>query len=422
MNPCRACGNKQVIKFLDLCSTPLANSFLTREQLNEPEPRFPLDVVFCSRCGLVQLNHEVAPEILFSNYIYVSSTSQTMPAHFDKFADEVVARFTKSSEDLVVEIGSNDGCLLRAFTRNKVRSLGIEPASNIAAIANREGLETVNDFFCERSARTLRTSHGRASVVIGNNVLAHIGHLGDFLAGLDVLLEAEGVAIFEVPYLVDLLDKCEFDTIYHEHLSYFSVASLQNLFRMKGMRIFDVKRLPVHGGTIRIYIGREGSGPAPLPSVQEMLASEKAAKLGLLETYEAFAKRVAVIKSKTRALLSELKTSGVSIAAYGAPAKGNTLLNYFQIGNDIIDFVVDRSPHKQGMYTPGSHIPVLSPEALLDEQPNYVLVLAWNFIDEIMKQQSEYLNRGGKFIVPIPEPKVICQSESSVESAANVNR
>jgi hypothetical protein len=420
MNLCRVCENEKVTKFLDLGSTPLANSFLKLEQLKEPELRFALDIVFCPRCGLVQLDHAVAPEILFRNYIYVSSTSQTMPAHFATYADEIVSRFMKTPQDLVVEIGSNDGCLLRAFDRRNVRTLGIEPASNIASIANQEGLATVNDFFCERSARMLRSSNGAAKVVIGNNVLAHIGDLKDFLNGLDVLLRAEGVAVFEVPYLIDLLDKCEFDTIYHEHLSYFSVGSLQRLFQQKRMRIFDAKRLPVHGGTIRIYIGREGAGPEPLPSVQEMLSLEQSAKLDSLETYEAFAMRVEAIKHKTRVLLSELKASGASIAAYGAPAKGNTLLNYFQIGSDVIDFVADRSPHKQNMYTPGSHIPVVSPELLLNQQPDYVLVLAWNFIEEIVKQQNEYLNRGGKFIVPIPEPKVISHCDQ-VQRTANVH-
>jgi hypothetical protein len=421
MNPCRICGNEKVAKFLDLGSTPLANSFLKQEQLSEPEPRFPLHVVFCPKCGLVQLDHVVAPEILFRNYIYVSSTSQTMPVHFANFANEIVARFTGSPQDLVVEIGSNDGCLLRAFQKHNVNTLGIEPASNIAAIANQAGLKTVNDFFCERTVRSLQSKNIAAKVVIGNNVLAHIGDLEDFLTALDLILLPEGVALFEVPYLVDLLEKCEFDTIYHEHLSYFSVGSLQRLFEQKGMRIFDVKRLPVHGGTIRVYVSREGTGEIPLPSVREMLLLEKSAKLDSLETYTAFATRIEEIKHKTRSLLTELKSSGASIAAYGAPAKGNTLLNYFQIGNDVLDFVVDRSHHKQGMYTPGSHISVVSPEILLDKQPDYVLVLAWNFIDEIVKQQSEYLELGGKFIVPIPEPKVIFSSDH-LERTANVHQ
>jgi hypothetical protein len=344
-----------------------------------------------------------------------------MPAHFATYSDEIAARFIQSSQDLVLEIGSNDGCLLQAFRKHNVRTLGIEPAANIAAIANAAGLVTVNDFFCERSAQQIRNSEGAAKVIIGNNVLAHMGNLKDCLAGLDVLLRPDGLAVFEVPYLVDLLRKSEFDTIYHEHLSYFAVGPLQRLFQSRGMRIFDVKRLPVHGGSIRVYVSREGTGPEALPSVEELFLLEKSEKLDVLETYEAFACRVEAIKRKTRALLSELKASGASIAGYGAPAKGNTLLNYFQIGNDVIDFIVDRSPHKQGMYTPGSHIPVVSPVQLLDEQPDYVLLLSWNFIEEILEQQSEYLNRGGKFIVPIPEPKVIARSDRT-KQAGNVQR
>jgi hypothetical protein len=407
MNLCRVCGNNKVTKILDLGATPLANSFLKPEQLNDPEPRFPLVVGFCCQCGLVQLDHAVPPEILFRNYIYVSSTSQTMPAHFAAYADEIVARFARSSRDLVLEIGSNDGCLLRAFKRHNVRALGIEPAANIAAIANAAGLATMNDFFCKRSAQTIRDSEGAAKVIIGNNVLAHIGNLKDFMAGLDVLLRSDGVAVFEVPYVVDLLRKSEFDTIYHEHLSYFAIGPLQKLFQSRGMRICDVQRLPVHGGSIRVYVSREDTGPEALPSVEELLWVEKSEKLDLLETYEAFASRVEATKQKTRDLLFELKASGASLAGYGAPAKGNTLLNYYQIGRDWIDFIVDQSPHKQGMYTPGSHIPVVSPERLLVDEPDYVLLLAWNLKDEILDQQSEYLNRGGKFIVPIPEPKVI---------------
>jgi SAM-dependent methyltransferase len=421
MNPCRICGNNRVTRILDLGSTPLANSFLRPEQLNKPEPRFPLVVGFCLECGLVQLDHAMPPEIMFRDYIYVSSTSQTMPAHFADYADEIVARFTRSSRDLVVEIGSNDGCLLQAFRNHDVRSLGVEPAANIAAIANAAGLATVNDFFCERSARKIREGEGAAAVIIGNNVLAHIGNLKDLLAGLDVLLRPDGVAVFEVPYLVDLLAKSEFDTIYHEHLSYFALGPLQRLFQSGGMRICDVKRLPVHGGSIRVYVSREGAGMDPLPSVEALFLLEKSEKLDLLETYTAFASRVEATKRKTKMLLSELKASGASIAGYGAPAKGNTLLNYFQIGSKVIDFIVDRSPHKQGMYTPGSHIPVVPPERLLDVQPDYVLLLAWNLMDEILRQQGEYMDRGGKFIVPIPEPKVITGSRCT-EKAANIQR
>jgi hypothetical protein len=407
MYPCRICKSNQTSKFLRLGSTPLANSFLKAEQLSDPEPRFPLDVVFCDQCGLVQLDHVVPPEIMFRDYIYVSSTSQTMLAHFAAYSDEIAARFIESEQDLVLEMGSNDGCLLRFLQNHRVRTLGIEPATNLAEIANAGGIATVNDFFCERSAREIRGREGAAKVIIGNNVLAHIGNLQDLVAGLDALLRADGVAVFEVPYLVDLLRKDEFDTIYHEHLSYFAVGPLQKLFNSRGMRIFDVQRVPVHGGSIRVYVSRVGTGAEVLPSVECLLHLEKSEGLDSLETYVAFAGRVKKMKLELTELLRRLKASGARIAGYGAPAKGNTLLNHFQIGTDLIDFIVDRSPYKHGMYTPGSRIPVMEVERLLMEQPDYVLLLAWNFMQEILEQQSEYLSRGGKFVVPIPQPKIV---------------
>lgn len=410
MDACRICNNNQVTLFLSLGPTPLANSFLRPDQLEMMEPRFPLDVVFCKECGLVQLDHVVPREIMFQDYIYVSSTSQTMPAHFAAYADNIVTRFIESPQDLVLEMGSNDGCLLRAFHKHRVRALGVEPAGNLAASANAAGLATVNDFFCERSAREIWKREGAAKVIIGNNVLAHIGNLQDLVAGLDVLLRPDGVAVFEVPYLLDLLKKDEFDTIYHEHLFYFALRPLERLFRSCGMRVFDVKRLPVHGGSLRVYVGRTATGPEVLPSVAELLLLEQSERLDSLGTYEDFAGRVAKMKQELVALLRKLKASGARIAGYGAPAKGNTLLNHFQIGTDLLDFIADRSPLKQGMYTPGKHIPVVEVKNIFEKQPDYVLLLAWNFADEILEQQSAYLSRGGKFIVPIPQPKVISRN------------
>jgi hypothetical protein len=418
MCPCRICKNTQTSEFLHLGPTPLANSFLKPDQLGEPESRFPLDVVFCPRCGLVQLDHVVPPDIMFRNYIYVSSTSRTMLTHFAAYADEIVARFIDSPEDILLEMGSNDGCLLRKFQTHRVRVLGIEPATNLAAIANAAGIATVNDFFCEGTARDIRDREGAVKVIIGNNVLAHVENLHDLVAGLDVLLSPQGVAVFEVPYLVDLLRKAEFDTIYHEHLFYFSLRPLQRLFESRGMQIFDVKRLPVHGGSLRVYVSRAGTGVEILPSVDCLLALEKSERLDAFETYEDFAGRVEKMKQELTALLHELKASGARIAGYGAPAKGNTLLNHFQIGTELIDFIVDLSPYKQGMYTPGKRIPVLAVGRLLEEQPDYVLLLAWNFAEEILDQQSEYLNRGGKFIVPIPQPRIIARDRRAGELVA----
>jgi C-methyltransferase C-terminal domain/Putative zinc binding domain/Methyltransferase domain len=419
MDSCRICKNIQTTKFLRLGPTPLANSFLRPDQLDKPEPSFPLDVVFCEECGLVQLDQAVPPEVMFLDYIYVSSTSQAMTAHFAAYADEIAHRFIESPQDLVMEMGSNDGCLLRALQKYRLRSLGVEPAANLASTANEAGIATVNDFFCERSAREIREREGAAKVIIGNNVLAHIGDLHDLAAGLDVLLAPDGVAVFEVPYLLDLLRKDEFDTIYHEHLFYFALRPLQRLFESRGMQIFDVRRLPIHGGSIRVYVSRTGASVEAQPSVADLFLLEKSERLDALETYEDFAGRVEKMKHELTGLLSELKASGARIAGYGAPAKGNTLLNYFQIGAEVIDFIVDLSPHKQGMYTPGKHIPVLAVGRLLAEQPDYVLLLAWNFAEEILEQQSEYLNRGGKFIVPIPQPKIMAR-DGCVDAAAGL--
>jgi len=421
MYSCRICGNTQIDTFLRLGPTPLANSFLKPEQLRQPEPCYPLDVVFCDHCGLVQLDLVVAPEIMFRDYIYVSSTSQTMPQHFAAYAEEIVARFLESPQDLVLEMGSNDGCLLRAFQKLRARALGIEPAANLALAANAAGLATVNDFFCERSARALREREGPAKVVIGNNVLAHIGDLCDLVAGLDALLCPDGVAVFEVPYLLDLLGNDEFDTIYHEHLSYFALRPLQRLFALRGMQIFDAKRLIVHGGSVRVYVCRVGAGRAVRSSVTGLLLLEKAERLDSFEVYTAFANRVKKMKMELTALLRELKSSGARIAGYGAPAKGNTLLNHFEIGTDLLDFIVDRNPCKQGMYTPGRHIPVVPVERLLEKQPDYLLLLAWNFADEILEQQKEYSKRGGKFVVPIPQPKIL-ESDIHARSVASLQR
>lgn len=410
MYSCRICGNTQTTKFLRLGPTPLANSFLRPGQMEEPELCFPLDVVFCDQCGLVQLDYVAPPEIMFRDYIYVSSTSQTMLTHFKAYADEIMSRFVESPRDLVLEMGSNDGCLLRTFRDHGFRALGVEPAANLAAMANRAGISTINDFFSERSARDVRAREGSAKVIIGNNVLAHIGDLYDLVAGVDALLCPDGVAVFEVPYLIDLLRKDEFDTIYHEHLSYFALRPLQRLFESRGMRIFDVKRLPVHGGSVRVYVSKLEAGRGELPSVGDLLLLERSERLDSYETYEAFANRVEKMKLELTALLRKLKASRANIAGYGAPAKGNTLLNHFEIGTDLLDFIADRSPYKQGMYTPGKHIPVVPAEWLLEKQPDYVLLLAWNFADEILEQQREYLSRGGKFIVPIPDPKILTQS------------
>jgi C-methyltransferase C-terminal domain/Putative zinc binding domain/Methyltransferase domain len=406
MQACRICSGQNTKKFLAIGPTPLANAFLRREQLNGPEASYPLDVYFCETCGLVQLGYVVPPEILFKDYIYVSSTSDTIPVYFAGYADEVAARFLNAPDDLVVEMGSNDGCLLKQFRKHNLRTLGVEPAANIAKIASANGIETLNDFFCERTAKLLREEKGEAKVILGNNVFAHIGNLEDVLKGLDVLLAPDGKAIFDVPYLVNLLDNLEFDTIYHEHLSYFSVHPLDFLFRKYGFKVFDVKRVSIHGGSIRVYANRAGAAPNVQSSVHDLLALEKERHLDSFEPYAEFGSRVSALREDLMKMLRQLKSQGKRIAGYGAPAKGNTLLNYCKIGTDFLDYIVDKSPLKQNLYTPGMHIPVYGVEKLLEDRPDFVLILAWNFAEEIMRQQRAYGEQGGKFILPVPSPRI----------------
>lgn len=410
MSKCRICRNDHTQAFLKLGPTPLANSFLNLDQLNSPEPTYPLDVVFCPACGLVQLDHVVPPTVMFRNYLYVSSTSDTMRSHFAAYAGEVIDRFLTVPDQLVIEFGSNDGCLLREIQKRGARTLGIEPATNLALRATDAGIETLNDFFCLRTATVARERFGPAKVLSGNNVLAHIEDLHDVVKASKAILDPAGVAVFEVPYLAETIRNNEFDTIYHEHLYYFSLKPLMRLFQDGAMRVFDVKRVPVHGGSLRLYV-THAEAPYPLQdSVTRLLAEEESQGLHHSDAYKSFSQNVATLRERLRELLRSLKNKGARIAAYGAPAKGNTLLNHFGIGRETIDFVADRNPLKQGLYTPGTHIPVVPVDRILSEQPDFVLVLAWNFIDEIVLQQCEYLKRGGLFIVPIPTPRVVDES------------
>lgn len=407
MSQCRICKNTSLIKFLSLGPTPLANRFLMPDQLNEAEPFYPLDVYFCDACGLVQLVDVIRPDVLFRDYIYASGISDMLRRHFQNLADEAVETFQPPENALVVEIASNDGTLLKGFKKYKVRTLGVEPANNIAAMARASGIETVNEFFTQRLAKQLAKSHGKANVIIATNVVAHIDDLEDLAGALEMSLDASGVVIIEVPYLVDLLENLEYDTIYHEHLSYFAVRPLNTLFKSQGLKLFDAKRVPIHGGSLRLFVGKKGSRFSISKTVSELIATEESMSLQTITPYLDFAKKVEQSRSCLLSLLNGFKREGKRIIGYGAPAKGNTLLNYCGITTSLLDYIIDRSPLKQGKYTPGTHIPVFPTEKIWEEFPDYMLVLAWNFAEEIMRQQSAFKEKGGKFIIPIPQPRIM---------------
>ena len=404
---CRACSGADLELVLPLGNVALANSFLRSTAEFEGEPRFPLDVYFCRSCSMVQLCDVIDPEVLFRNYLYVTGTSDTIAKHNVGYAKTVVELVGAGSDALIVEAASNDGSLLKCFQKHGVRVLGVEPATNIAEKANAAGVPTTNEFFNSRKAAELRAKHGPAKAVIGNNVLAHVDDPVDFLRGFKVLLDHDGLAICEVPELAEFVERLEYDTVYHEHLSYFSVTSLMRVCEEAGLRVVRVDHVPVHGGSVRMYAAPVERVREHAPEVVAMSAKEKTAGIASPERLRRFAREVEAQRAGLLDLLDNLHTENHTVGAYGAPAKGNTLLNYCGITTRLIPWTVDKSPLKVGLFTPGSHIPVLPATELLARQPDFCLILAWNFADEIRAQQAEYARRGGRFILPIPRARIV---------------
>ncbi len=404
---CHICGSEGVKPFLSLGETALANSYLSREQLSMPERKFPLEVAFCGNCKLVQLTCVVPPELLFKHYLYVTSTSNTFRVHFTRYAEDVASEFNLDKNSLVVDIGSNDGLLLKGFQKSGVNVVGVEPADNLAELASRDGVETINDYFKGSVVDRILSSKGKADVVTANNVFAHTTTIHDIAKNVRRLLKDEGVFIIEAAYFVNMLRDMTFDGIYHEHLFHYSLTPLDYFFRNCGMQIFRVEVVPSHGGSLRVFVKKAESLRQVDSSVASMLQQEKGLGIHDFKTYEAFAKRVYANKEKLVKMITELKAQGKSIAGYGAPAKATTLLSFCNLGSEVIDCIVDDSPLKQGLYLPGMHIPIVSSESLDKKQPDYVIILAWNFSEEILKKTKKYADAGVKFIVPVPEPVIV---------------
>ncbi|HKT46186.1 MAG TPA: class I SAM-dependent methyltransferase [Candidatus Acidoferrales bacterium] len=404
---CRFCSTKLTHTFVDLGMSPLCESYLTADRLNQMEPFYPLHVYVCEKCFLVQLQEYVSPEHIFTDYAYFSSYSDSWLAHAKKYTHKMVERFGFNAQHLVVELASNDGYLLQYFVEQKIPVLGIEPAANVAAVATQKGVDTLVKFFGRETARELAASGKKADLLLGNNVLAQVPDLNDFVGGMKILLKPSGVITMEFPHLQRLMEQNQFDTIYHEHFSYFSLISTEKIFAAHGLTVFDVEELASHGGSLRIYARHTEDASKPVDArVLDLRAREQRLGFTRMETYAQFARQVEETKRKLLDFLIQAKRSGKKIAGYGAPGKGNTLLNYCAIRTDFLDYTVDRNPYKHGRFLPGTHVPIFPPERIRETQPDFLLILPWNLKDEIIKQNAFIREWGGKFIVPIPEVQV----------------
>jgi hypothetical protein len=405
---CRFCGAPLCHTFVNLGMSPLCESYLAAEQLNRMEPFYPLHVYVCDQCFLVQLQEYVSPEQIFTEYAYFSSYSDSWLQHASSYVDQMVARFGFNDHSYVVELASNDGYLLQYFVRQGIPCLGVEPAVNVAQAAMQKGVPTLIKFFGEQTAREMTVEHKPADLILANNALAQVPDVNDFVKGMKVLLAPGGVVTVEFPHLMRLMEENQFDTIYHEHFSYFSFITAENIFAAHGMTLFDVEELPTHGGSLRIFARHAEDISKPVTArAHELRERETAAGFTRLETYAEFAERVKETKRKLLEFLIQVRREGKSVAGYGAPGKGNTLLNYCGIGCDFLDYTVDRSPYKQGKFLPGTHIPILHPDKIRETKPDYVLILPWNLKEEIRQQLSYVREWGGRLVVPIPAVEVL---------------
>src|SRR5713101_4908490 len=408
LSACRFCKSELRHTFVDLGMSPLCESYLRPEQLNEMERFYPLHVFVCEKCFLVQLEEFVSPDHIFSEYAYFSSYSDSWLDHCRRYTEQMLDRFRLNRESLVVELASNDGYLLQYFVKKGIPVLGIEPAANVAKVAEQKGVATIVRFFGKQLAAELVSDERRADLLVGNNVLAQVPDLCDFVAGMKILLKPQGVLTLEFPHLLRLMEENQFDTIYHEHFSYFSFMVAERVFAAHQLTIFDVEEIPTHGGSLRVFARHAGNTSLPITRrVSDLCARELRAGLGRGDTYAVFAEKVRATKRLLLRFLIEAEESGKRVVGYGAPAKGNTLLNYCGVRSDLLEYTVDRSPHKQGCYLPGTHIPIYAPDKIRETQPDYVLILPWNLRDEIVAQMADVRNWGGRFVVPIPEVKVL---------------
>lgn len=406
---CRICGSPRLFQFLSLGETPLADVFVERENLDKPEAKYPLDVAVCENCGLVMLVHIIPAELLFGdNYAFYTSGSPQAVIHFRKYAHEVMERFPELAKRLTIEVASNDGVLLRPLKEMGAKVLGIEPAKNVAVVAQASGIDTIIEFFNKETAEKVFKDRGQAGLIIANNVIAHVDDAVDFAEGVKLLLDPKGVFIFEAQYFPNLLFKNQFDNVYHEHHSFYALRPLKLLIEKAGMKIFDVEEVDTQGGSLRVFAEHADGSREVKPIVQKMIQAELDMKLDTPEPYMRLAARAENIKSELIKILSDFKRQGKKIVGYGAPAKGNTLLNFCGIGPQYVDYIVDKTYFKLGKFTPGMHIPVFPTEKIQEDgPPDYYLLLVWNYADAIMKQEEEFRKNGGKFIIPIPNPRIV---------------